>query len=75
MGAHRQLLADAAPDAVYDPGVDVVVQEELTAAAPRNAANSPRSSPAPDPSRADLTLRNVSCPPDPIVLTAAVDIG
>ncbi|WP_198655470.1 hypothetical protein [Streptomyces geranii] len=28
-----QLLADAAPDAVYDPGVDVVVQEELAAEA------------------------------------------
>ncbi|MET7852384.1 hypothetical protein ABZT48_29990 [Streptomyces avermitilis] len=28
-----QLLADAAPDTVYDPGVDVVVQEELAAEA------------------------------------------
>ncbi|WP_026179395.1 hypothetical protein [Streptomyces hokutonensis] len=33
-----QLLAGAAPDAVYDPGVDVVVQEELAAEAAAAAA-------------------------------------
>jgi len=33
-----QLLADAAPDTVYDPGVDVVVQEELAAEAAAAAA-------------------------------------
>ncbi|MFJ9380321.1 hypothetical protein [Streptomyces sp. NPDC101455] len=34
----EQLLADAAPDTVYDPGVDVVVQEELAAEAAAAAA-------------------------------------
>ncbi|MGW0836485.1 hypothetical protein [Streptomyces prunicolor] len=33
-----QLLADAAPDTVYEPGVDVVVQEELAAEAAAAAA-------------------------------------